>query len=60
MSSLNALKLQREFDTLAARAERPALVMQWTIDPQSGRPVAAWVVCEQAAAPTVMPEPAFA
>jgi hypothetical protein len=60
MSTLNALKLQREFDALAARTARPALAMQWTIDANSGRPVATWTVGEQAAARTVMPEPAFA
>lgn len=56
---LNALKLQREFDALAARAKRPALALQRTIDPQSGRPIAAWAAREETAAPTVTPEPAF-
>jgi hypothetical protein len=34
-----------------AMTERPRLAMQWTIDPQTGRPVAAW----QVEAPTVLP-----
>ncbi len=59
MSTLNALRLQREFDELAARAKRPALVLQWTIDPRSGRPIAAWVACEATAGPKVMSEPAL-
>jgi hypothetical protein len=46
MSNLTALKLQRELkltrDAMAASAARPALVMHWTLDPQTGRPVGVW------------------
>jgi hypothetical protein len=52
MSTLTALKLVRELElTRRAMTERPMLAMQWTIDPQTGRPVAAW----QVEAPTVLP-----
>ena len=52
MSTLTALKLERELElTRHAMTERPALTMHWTIDPRTGRPVAAW----REEAPTVVP-----
>ncbi len=62
MSTLTALKLERELEiTRRAMAERPTLVMQWTIDPRSGRPVGTWVATPAVASesPAVMAEPEF-
>ncbi len=61
MSTLTALKLEVELDiTRRAMARRPALAMQWRLDPRSGRPVAIWVATDAGEPQAVMAEPAFA
>ncbi len=64
MSSLTALKLERELEitrrAMFRKTERPRLMMQWSIDPLTGRPIGTWVAEEVSVDPTEMPEAAFA
>jgi hypothetical protein len=63
MSTLTALKLERELEVarraITGAAEPPRLVMQWRLDPASGRPVGTWVALRATATPAAMPELAF-
>jgi hypothetical protein len=64
MSTLTALKLERELEiarrAMAGETEAPKLVMQWRIDPATGRPVGSWVALRESVRPVVMREPCFA
>jgi len=63
MSTLNALKLLQDFNAARRAAEReaekPRLVMLWTIDAASGRPAGTWVALEGAQAVTPVREHAL-
>jgi len=63
MSTLNALKLLRDFNAARRAAEgegeKPRLVMLWTIDAASGRPVGTWVALEGSPSETQVREPAL-
>jgi hypothetical protein len=63
MSTLTALKLAQELQltrrAAAATADRPKLLLTWSIDSETGRPVARWVAVSDTAVPAVTQEPVF-
>ena len=62
MTTLDALRLERALDLARsgrAASARPKLVYKWTIDPQSGRPVAVWTQEVAPVLPAILRETVF-